>query len=52
MKDCDVDIIKMLAAKELLFAKENMSTATRIAGAVILHCCTTQQIAGLSKCLH
>lgn len=46
-KQSDVAIIKMLAEKDLLFARKNMSIAIRIAGVVILHCFIMQWKAGL-----
>ena len=42
--------LKCLQQKSFYLLKKNMSIATHIAGAVIHHYCTMQQIAGLSKC--
>ncbi len=37
VKDSDVDIVRYLAKEGLLYHKESMNIATRIAGAVIHH---------------
>ena len=46
VKDCDVDIVRYLAKEGLLYHKENMNIAIRIAGVVIHHYFIMQEKVG------
>ena len=46
---CDPEVIKELAARDLLFARRNSSTIIRTAGAATRRCCTMRESPGSSR---